>query len=169
MITALLLAVGWQDSFLQQVRVERPQHEWARTAPLREGARQSAAWRDRQAVAMADGLFERVGSGAWQRLDPAAGKRSWSPRDVRAVAYGAKGELWFASAQGLGRRGLPGGQRIGLVGVVGVIAALNKSQNFLGCHGWFSFAVSATNLIYLLFHEHSSFHAGDVAIFCQLI
>lgn len=53
----------------------------------------------------ADGLYVHDGSG-WQTLYPQAGDRSWAPRDVRTVAFGPEGEVWFGSRQGVGvRRG----------------------------------------------------------------
>jgi hypothetical protein len=65
------------------------------------------------AVAAAEGLFLRpcraaAQEAAWTRLLPRDGQRSWAPIEVRAVAYGPDGVLWFASPQGLGR-GAPDG------------------------------------------------------------
>lgn len=56
------------------------------------------------AVAAMTGLFERDAKGAWQRLLPRQGARSWAPWDVRAVAYDSAGRLHFASVQGAGVR-----------------------------------------------------------------
>lgn len=60
--------------------------------------------RGEEAVATSAGLFERTGGGAWQRLFPRDGVRSWAPVDVRGVAYDSRGRLWFASPQGAGCR-----------------------------------------------------------------
>jgi hypothetical protein len=57
---------------------------------------------DRVAIAAAGGLFVRESSGAWDRLNPIEGARSWLPRDVRGVAFDSKGDLWFASPGGVG-------------------------------------------------------------------
>lgn len=57
-----------------------------------------------EAAATTAGLFERSAGGAWQRLFPRDGSRSWAPVDVRGVAYDSRGRLWFASPQGAGCR-----------------------------------------------------------------
>jgi len=57
---------------------------------------------------------------------------------------------------------------IRLVRVVGIIAAPDKCQNFLGRHRCFLFCF-CFKLVYLMLHYHISFRPGDVAIFCQLI
>lgn len=55
------------------------------------------------AVAGAEGLYLRRAPGApWQSLFPREGNRRWAPEDVRAVAYDARGRMWFASPQGVG-------------------------------------------------------------------
>jgi hypothetical protein len=56
------------------------------------------------AAATTAGLFEQAAGGAWQRLFPRDGNRSWAPVDVRGVAYDSRGRLWFASPQGAGCR-----------------------------------------------------------------
>ncbi|MEK7706694.1 MAG: hypothetical protein AAB380_01700 [Verrucomicrobiota bacterium] len=58
----------------------------------------------RMVVGAAAGLFQKEADGKWTRLFPAdkAG-RSWAPINVRGVAYDARGRLWFASPQGVGR------------------------------------------------------------------
>jgi hypothetical protein len=67
------------------------------------GVRQSARAADgQQAEAREDGLFLRTATGAWERLFPRSGNRSWAPVDVRGVAFDAAGRLWFASPQGVG-------------------------------------------------------------------
>lgn len=53
----------------------------------------------RIAVAAESGLYLKV-NGTWQTLTPQDGRRSWSLRDARAVAFDAKGRLWAASPQG---------------------------------------------------------------------
>ena len=66
-------------------------------------ARQTATARDgRQAAATADGLFLKGTSGKWERQFPKSGRRSWSPDDVRGVAFDSRDRLWFASPQGVG-------------------------------------------------------------------
>lgn len=68
-----------------------------------ESVRQTAEAPDgRAALAAAEGLFFRGTGGAWQALHPSNGARSWAPRDVRGVAFDARGRLWFASPQGAG-------------------------------------------------------------------
>lgn len=73
-------------------------------APSLEGSiRQVAVAADgRVAAAAASGLYLKRPGTAWQPLYPLAGNRSWAPRDVRGVAFDARGRLWFASAQGVG-------------------------------------------------------------------
>lgn len=77
---------------------------FAKVAGASPGVRQIAARGNRIAVAAQAGLFERDGSGSWQRLLPGDGARSWAPEDVRSVAYDARGRLLFASRQGIGIR-----------------------------------------------------------------
>jgi hypothetical protein len=55
----------------------------------------------RVAVAAQAGLFLREGD-AWRVLYPHDERRSWAPRDVRAVDFDSRGRLWFGSAQGAG-------------------------------------------------------------------
>lgn len=55
------------------------------------------------AEARADGLFLKQKGGAWKRLFPDDGVRSWAVRDVRGVAFDSRGRLWFCSPQGVGR------------------------------------------------------------------
>jgi hypothetical protein len=57
-----------------------------------------------EAAATSAGLFERTDGGAWQRLFPRQGHRSWAPVDVRGAVYDSRGRLWFASPQGAGCR-----------------------------------------------------------------
>jgi ligand-binding sensor domain-containing protein len=55
------------------------------------------------AIAAAEGLF--IGNGiAWELVMPLQNNTRWAPVDVRAVAYDAKGQLWFAAPQGVGYR-----------------------------------------------------------------
>lgn len=55
-------------------------------------------------VGGAAGLFQKQANGQWTRLFPADKTgRSWSPINVRGVAYDTRGRLWFASPQGVGR------------------------------------------------------------------
>jgi len=53
------------------------------------------------AVAALDGLLI-FADGEWRKAYPRDGERSWAPYDVRGVAYGRDGRLWFASPQGVG-------------------------------------------------------------------
>jgi hypothetical protein len=62
----------------------------------------------RIAVAAQSGLFERGPDGALNALTPREKDRSWAPYDVHGVAYDSKGQLWFASPQGVGVRGAEG-------------------------------------------------------------
>lgn len=55
----------------------------------------------RRAVAAPNGLFLE-NEGRWQPVFPSDGKRSWAPRDVRAVCFDSQDRLWFASPQGVG-------------------------------------------------------------------
>lgn len=55
-------------------------------------------------VASLGGLFEKAPSGEWSRLLPHDDKYSWAPRDVRGVAFGRDGTLWFCCTQGVGSR-----------------------------------------------------------------
>jgi hypothetical protein len=65
--------------------------------------RQAAVADDgRIAAAGAAGLFLKPPTGAWQRLLPKSGKRSWAPADVRGVAFDHAGRLWFAGPEGVG-------------------------------------------------------------------
>jgi len=57
------------------------------------------------AVAALAGLFVKRAGGNWRTLHPRQASRSWAPHDVRGVAYDGAGQLWFASPQGVGRRG----------------------------------------------------------------
>ncbi len=67
---------------------------WVRQiAVTHEGTLAVAAW---------DGLFLRRAGETWHRLRPHDQTRSWSPRDVRGVAFDSNGRLWFASPQGVG-------------------------------------------------------------------
>jgi hypothetical protein len=82
---------------------------FARRAPAVTGpgapqdTRQLATARDgRQAAAAGNGLFLKGPSGKWEREYPRSGRRSWSPDDVRGVAFDAQDRLWFASPQGVG-------------------------------------------------------------------
>jgi hypothetical protein len=54
------------------------------------------------AVAAHAGLFIGKLDDAWRRLLPRDEKRSWSPYDVRGVAFDQQQNLWFASPQGVG-------------------------------------------------------------------
>lgn len=105
---ALALLLAASEPFSQQIRLPDQERAWTTEPPARSGARQSAQHGGRQAVAAMDGLWERTGAGEWQRLEPVSQARAWSPRDVRGVAYGPRGELWFASPQGVGRRDTSG-------------------------------------------------------------
>lgn len=63
------------------------------------------------AVAASGGLY--LGDGThWSLVLPAQGNVRWAPIDVRAVAYDASGQLWFAAPQGVGCRGLDGKWRL---------------------------------------------------------
>ena len=53
------------------------------------------------AVAALDGLLIND-DGQWRKETARDSARSWSPYDVRGVAYDRDGQLWFASAQGVG-------------------------------------------------------------------
>lgn len=62
-----------------------------------------AASGDEFAVAAAGGLY--LGDGTqWNLALPVSGNTRWAPMDVRAVAYDADGNLWFAAPQGVGCR-----------------------------------------------------------------
>jgi hypothetical protein len=64
--------------------------------------RQAAVARDgRVAVAAASGLYLQR-AGAWERVLPKSGNRSWAPDDVRGVVFDSKDRLWFVSPQGAG-------------------------------------------------------------------
>jgi hypothetical protein len=81
-----------------------PVAAFQRIAVRNNCVRQIAANGDGElAVAAAEGLFVRSSAGDWQAVTARAGKRSWSPYDVRAVAYDRAGRLWFGSPQGVGR------------------------------------------------------------------
>jgi hypothetical protein len=54
------------------------------------------------AVAAQAGLFVLGNKKTWQSVQPRDGQRSWSPYDVLGVAFDGKGQLWFASPQGVG-------------------------------------------------------------------
>lgn len=56
------------------------------------------------AVAAKAGLLTRDKTGIWRSEHPRQQDRSWSPHDVRGVAYDSRGRLWFASPQGVGCR-----------------------------------------------------------------
>jgi hypothetical protein len=73
-------------------------------APEARGdARQTVTARDgRVASARPSGLFLKTAAGAWTRLFPKSGDRSWAPIDVRGVAFDTRDRLWFASPQGVG-------------------------------------------------------------------
>jgi hypothetical protein len=58
----------------------------------------------RTAVAAGSGLYLNGGGNKFQQVFPRSGKRSWSPVDVRGVAYDGKGRLWFACPEGVGRQ-----------------------------------------------------------------
>jgi hypothetical protein len=75
-----------------------------RESGLPEGeVRQAAVARDgRIAAASAAGLFLKRAGGAWQRVLPRSGNRSWAPDDVRGVAFDSLDRLWFVSPQGAG-------------------------------------------------------------------
>ncbi|HOJ34811.1 MAG TPA: hypothetical protein PKY35_08630 [Candidatus Hydrogenedentes bacterium] len=54
------------------------------------------------AVAAEQGVFLRKGIGStYQPLYPHDGKRSWMPRDARAVGFDGAGRLWLATPQGV--------------------------------------------------------------------
>ena len=55
------------------------------------------------AVAAAQGLYLGDGN-TWKLALPRQGTVRWAPIDVRAVAYDARGQLWFACPQGVGYR-----------------------------------------------------------------
>ncbi len=55
------------------------------------------------AVACDSGLYLNEGD-EWRLALPRAGLVRWAPVDVRAVAYDATGQLWFAAPQGVGCR-----------------------------------------------------------------
>src|SRR5262245_53430416 len=69
------------------------------TLPARDIRQVSVSREGEVAVAAAEGVF--VGG---QPVFPRDGNRSWAPVDARGVAYDSAGRLWFASAQGIGRR-----------------------------------------------------------------
>ena len=56
----------------------------------------------RVAVAAESGLFLYRPGGRWTSAQPRTKNRSWSPSDVRGVAFDELGRLWFASPQGVG-------------------------------------------------------------------
>jgi len=56
------------------------------------------------AAAARAGLFLKRPAGQWERLVPHEGARRWALRDVRGVSFDEHGRLWFAAAQGVGRR-----------------------------------------------------------------
>src|SRR5215471_5591105 len=65
--------------------------------------RQTAIASDgRIAAAGGAGLYLKPAGGAWRRLFPKSGNRSWAPDDVRGVAFDSRDRLWFASPQGVG-------------------------------------------------------------------
>ena len=64
--------------------------------------RQRASAGGLTAEARASGLYLKQGKGAWRRVLPSDGRRSWAPVDVRGVAFDSRGRLWFASPQGAG-------------------------------------------------------------------
>lgn len=66
------------------------------------GIRQTAFGGGRTALAADEGLYVSDKSGAWVRILPRDGVRSWAPVDVRGVAFDKEGHLWFASPQGVG-------------------------------------------------------------------
>jgi hypothetical protein len=71
--------------------------------PPEGDVRQVASAHDgRTAAASSTGLYLKRARGAWERLLPRSGKRSWAPVDVRGVAFDARDKLWFASPQGVG-------------------------------------------------------------------
>ena len=76
-------------------------------AGLQNTVRQHAASALRHAAATDEGLF-LLEKGKWRALTPGAGKRSWALVDVRGVAFGSDGALWFASPQGVGRMDVQG-------------------------------------------------------------
>ncbi|HUP24700.1 MAG TPA: two-component regulator propeller domain-containing protein [Thermoanaerobaculia bacterium] len=79
-----------------------PWPSWARTA-LPDPIRASAVSPRAVAAATDEGLFIlREDDPTWRRTFPADGTRSWSPVDVRDLAFDARGRLWFASPQGIG-------------------------------------------------------------------
>ncbi len=55
----------------------------------------------RVAVAAAKGLYYSTDGEEWKALHPFDERRSWAPRDVRAVVFDAEGRLWAASPQGV--------------------------------------------------------------------
>lgn len=55
------------------------------------------------AIAAEAGLFVKKSILSWEEIYPQdETNRSWAPRSVKAVAFDAKGSLWFASPQGVG-------------------------------------------------------------------
>src|SRR5215831_5886113 len=72
---------------------------WKRESGGPRPAQMAVARDGRSASASSTGLYLKRGQGAWERLLPRSGKRSWAPVDVRGVAFDARGRLWFASPQ----------------------------------------------------------------------
>lgn len=72
-----------------------------------EGIRDLAEYRGEIVVAAARSL-SALREGTWDILLPGDVKQRWAPLDVRGVAFTPEGELWFASPQGVGSRGLDG-------------------------------------------------------------
>jgi hypothetical protein len=109
LLPALAAAQGLRDTpFAQEVRSAGGTPPQAARPVRLEGlaekdVRQSALARDgRIAAAAAGGLYLKRASGAWERLFPKSGNRSWAPVDVRGVAFDSRDRLWFASPQGAG-------------------------------------------------------------------
>jgi len=75
---------------------------WAAAGGAVDDSHTATARDGRTASARASGLFIKSKSGAWTRMFPHDGARSWAPVDVRGVAFDAADRLWFASPQGVG-------------------------------------------------------------------
>lgn len=75
---------------------------WAPVKVSPPASRNAASPDGALAEARPDGLYLRRRGGAWERLFPSDGVKSWAVRDVRGVVFDSRGRLWFCSPQGAG-------------------------------------------------------------------
>jgi hypothetical protein len=88
----------WQDELDKRLRASLQKYAGADIA-----IRAVAEHGGEIAVAADTGLY--LGKGrTWRMALPRQGAVRWAPVDVRAVAYDASGNLWFATPQGVGYR-----------------------------------------------------------------